>query len=409
MSARPLEAVVVLAGADTMPWWLGGSLAVGVAGLEMAGHSVAALAAELDVPLYLYDATRVRGQVAELRAALAPFREARICYAMKANRFGPLLNLMRREGVDIDACSPREVAAARGAGFVAAQISVTASSLSDADLRAFAAAGVHVTFDHAPTLLRYARLVHRGTHIGLRIDPGVHVGYGVNSRTDYGDSRLGLAPADADAALAAARDAGLVVDTLHMHLGWGMRGQDEAGFRRALGVLADIAPRVADLRCINVGGGLGGRLRQGDDPLRAERWAAAIADVFGHDGPAIACELGTYLVAGAGILVAQVTTTWTKNGERWAGLNVGQAANVYAVHYGLELEFVVADRPLAAATERVSIGGNINESGDVFARQRLLPPLAEGDRVAILPAGAYGSSMASDHCLRGAFSERLLP
>ena len=395
--------------ANTVPWWMGGSLAVGANGLEVAGQSVAELAAEVDGPLYLYDGARVRVQIAEVRAALAPFRETRICYAMKANRFGPLLDLMRREGVDIDACSPREVAVARGAGFVAAQISVTASSLSEADLRAFAASGPHVNFDHAPTLRRYAQLVPRGTRVGLRIDPGVHVGYGVNSRTDYGDSRLGLSPADAGAALAAAQDAGLVVDTLHMHLGWGMRGKDEVNFRRALGVLADLAPRVPDLRCINVGGGLGGRLRPGDDPLRAERWAAAIGEVFGHGGPVIACELGTHLVAAAGILVAQVTATWTKNGERWAGLNVGQAANVYAAHYGLELEFVVIDRPLAMATERVSIGGNINESGDVFTRQRLLPPLAEGDRVAILPAGAYGSSMASDHCLRGGFIERLLP
>ncbi len=393
----------------TAPWWLGGSLTIGAAGLEMAGRSVAALAAETDTPLYLYDSARVRAQVAEVRAALAPFRDARICYAMKANRFGPILDLLRREGADIDACSPRELAVARSAGFASAQISVTASSLSDSDLHAFADAGVHVNFDHAPTLRRYAELVPRGTRIGLRIDPGVHVGYGVNSRTDYGDSRLGLVPEDTGDALMAAADAGLVVDTLHMHLGWGLRARDEADFRRALGVLAGLAPRVPDLRCINVGGGLGGRLRQADEPLSAGRWAAAIAAVFGHGGPTIACELGTHLVATSGMLVARVTATWTKNGEHWAGLDVGQAANVYAAHYGLELEFVVVDRPLAAATERLSIGGNINESGDVFARHRMLPPLAGGDRIAILPAGAYGSSMASDHCLRGGFAERLLP
>ena len=47
------------------------------------------------------------------------------------------------------------------------------------------------------------------------------------------------------------------------------------------------------------------------------------------------------------------------------------------------------------------MAGNINEANDVFARSAMLPPFSEGDLVALYPAGAYGASMASDHCLRG--------
>jgi diaminopimelate decarboxylase len=65
-------------------------------------------------------------------------------------------------------------------------------------------------------------------------------------------------------------------------------------------------------------------------------------------------------------------------------------------------------RPLAPPDGVVDIAGNINEANDVFARARPMPTVKEGDILAFLPAGAYGSSMASDHCLRGEFGEKLI-
>lgn len=396
-----------------MPWWAGGTLRAGADGLEIAGQRVEALADELGTPLYLYDGARVREQLASLREALSGFARRRIYYALKANRFPPLLGLLRAEGdVGIDACSPREVACALAAGFAPAEISVTVSSLSAADLDAFACHAVHVNFDQISALRRYGERVSAGTRIGLRIDPAVSAGYGINAQTDYGGRKLGLAPEDLDAALAAARHAGLVVDTLHMHLGWGLREADEPALRQGLAILAGAAERIGSLDCINVGGGLGGRLREADAPLAPARWAEAIRDAFPAaaraGGPLIACEPGTFIVAAAGILIARVTSVWNKRGERWIGLDAGQAVNVYSAHYGLELEIVVVGRPRAGRAVRCTVVGNINEAGDVFARSRMLPEIAEGELVVLLPAGAYGSSMASDHCLRGEFTERML-
>jgi diaminopimelate decarboxylase len=399
--------------ASTTPWWTGGTLRVGASGLEIAGHRVEALAAELGTPLYLYDGARVREQLACLREALSGFARWRIYYALKANRFPPLLSLLRAEwNVGIDACSPREVACALAAGFRSSEISVTASNLSPADLDSFKRDAVHVNFDQISALRRFGASNSAGTRIGLRIDPMVRVGYGENARTDYSGGKLGLAPEDLDAALAAARHAGLVVDTLHMNLGWGLRDRDEAAFREGLVILAAAAKRIESLDCINVGGGLGGRLREMDNPLSPERWAQAIRDTFPaaarESGPLIACEPGTFVVASAGILVTRVTTVSDKRGERWIGLDAGQAVNVYSAHYGLELEMVAVARPLADHATRCNVAGNINEAGDVFARGRMLPEIAEGELLALLPAGAYGSSMASEHCLRGNFLEHML-
>jgi diaminopimelate decarboxylase len=110
----------------------------------------------------------------------------------------------------------------------------------------------------------------------------------------------------------------------------------------------------------------------------------------------------------AGILVSRVTSVFEKRGERWIGLDAGQAVNVYSAHYGLELEIVPIARPLSDRLMRCNIAGNINEVGDVFARGRMLTEIVEGDLIALLPAGAYGSSMASEHCLRGDFFEHML-
>ena len=392
------------------PWWEGGTLRAGAAGLEMGGRRVADLVRSTGTPVYLYDAARIRAQAARLRSAFgAHGLRGRVRYALKANRFPAVLRVLREEGdVGIDSCSPREVEHAFAAGFRPDEVTVTASSLTERDVAAFAAAGVHVNLDHPTAIRRYAARVPRGTRIGLRIDPFVQVGYGVNEKTAYAGGKLGLAPEAFDDAVSVARDAGLVVDTVHAHLGWGLREQDEPDVRKGFALLAELARRVPTIDTVNVGGGLGARLREEDRPLDPFRWAAAIADTIGPLGVTVACEPGTFLVADAGLLVVEVTAEWEKRGVRWIGVNAGHAVNVYAAHYSLPLEMIPAADPCAARTVPTSVAGNINESGDVFARGRPLPPLREGELVAFFPCGAYGSSMASDHCLRGRPAEEVV-
>lgn len=392
---------------ETVPiaWWVRPTLAPSTTGLTLAGHSVAAIAAQHSSPLYLYDPSRIRAQIAALRAALRRFTRARIYYAMKANRFGPILDLMRAEDVGIDACSPAEVILAQRAGFAPDRISFTASSLSPSDLLAIAKAGAHANLDYVPAALGLSELVGHRRPIGLRVDAMQEAGYG--TRTNYGAGKLGLAPEDVVPAARALAREGADTAVLHTNLGWGLRAADEPAFRSAMAMLADLARQLPAVTTINVGGGLGARLGAHDSPLPLDRWAAAIWDAFG-DRYTIACEPGTLLVADAGLLVTRVTAAWNKRGERWIGLDASQAVNVYAAHYGLELEIVPVADPLAPPTIATNVAGNINEAGDVFARNRMLPELKETDLVALLPAGAYGSSMASDHCLRGAFSELLL-
>ncbi|HET9957453.1 MAG TPA: hypothetical protein VFQ61_23300 [Polyangiaceae bacterium] len=387
------------------PWWYGDALGVGASGLELDGHPLTAIAAEHGTPTYVYGLDSVRRRIRELRAALgAVGAPGRIHYAVKANRCRALLEVIREEGLGIDACSPREVALALEVGFTPEQISVTAGMLSNRDLEAFARAHVHLNLDTRSALRRWSEIAgpaERG--VGIRLDPGVRVGWGEHFA--YGVSKFGFPIEQALEIVELARSLGLEVDTLHVHAGWGLKAEDEARLAHVFEQIAELSAHISSLHTINVGGGLGGRLRGEEQPLSLERWAALLRGSLGATGLGIACEPGTYIAASAGVLIAEVNTVELRRSVKWYGLDVGSAVNVYAAYYGLPLEILSLRDPLCTAGEPAHVAGNINEPNDVFARARPLPRFREGELVGIYPAGAYGASMASDHCMRGAPAE----
>lgn len=390
--------------ASTSPWWFGAPFACGPeGGLTFDGRPLAALARAQRTPLYVYSRNTVRAQVAALRRVLTSLETAtRMHYALKANRCPAVLEVLRAEGdLGIDACSPREVEAARAAGFRADEISVTACMPANRDLDAFVAAGVHVNLDSLSSIRRYGARAPRGTRIGLRIDCGIEVGYGSDPKLIYGNGKFGLPPDAFEEAAAVASAAGLVVNTLHVHCGWGLRMEDGPQMDWIFARMAELARRLPGIEVINVGGGLGARRQGADRPLSLRVWGELLRRHLAPAVRTIACEPGTLLVDRAGVLVVEVNTVERRGGATWIGVDAGHNVNVYMAHYGIPIEIVHLARPLDPVEASYVVAGNINESNDVFSRAALLPQVEEGDLLAFLPAGAYGASMASDHCLRG--------
>lgn len=411
VTARPGAAGAI---APTAPWWAVDGLADSPAGLTVDGHPLAELAGRHGTPLYVYSRARVRRQIGRLRAALATLGvPARAYYAVKANRHPDVLATVRAEGdVGLDCCSPREVELALASGFEPRELSVTASMLSNRDLDAFAARRVHLNLDSLSVLRRYATRVPPGTRIGLRVDPGL-TGSG-DAPAAGGESpgpgwylggKFGLAPEALEPALAIARESGLVVDTLHVHCGWCLQRQDERETAAAFAGLARLAARVPTLETLNVGGGLGVRHVETDQPLPLAAWANLLRAHVAPLGLPIACEPGTFLVAEAGLLVVEANTVEEKRGRTWLGVDAGHGVNLYPGLYDLPLQIVHVGRPFGQPEREYVVGGNINEAGDLFAERAALPTVAEGDLLALLPTGAYGAAMGSDHCLRGRVGE----
>ncbi len=382
-------------------------------GLHLEGCALAPLAARFGTPLYVYAAGAIRRRFAALRAALASTgRPFRIRYAMKSNRFGPVLDVVRAErDIHVDTCSPREIARALAHGFAPDELSLTAGMLSNRDLALLADAGVKPNLDTFSVIRRWAATPGRRLNtIGLRINPEVAVGWGSEPKLAYGNSKFGFDQDRVVEAAKAARAAGLEVDELHMHLGWGLQRSAEPALRHAFGRLADLATAVGGIRTVNVGGGLCWPHRDADDPMPLDLWATILRESLASLAPevSITCEPGTYVMAASGVLIVEVTTVETRRAGTWVGVDAGHAVNVFAAHYGIPMVFQPLREPLRPVAGRVHIGGNINEANDVFARDLPFPDVAEGEWLALSPAGAYGSSMASDHCLRGQPGEVLV-
>ncbi|HWA09030.1 MAG TPA: diaminopimelate decarboxylase [Opitutaceae bacterium] len=394
------------------PWWQRTDLRYRGGRLHLGAHDLAAFARAGGTPAYAYHAPRVSANFRRLRRALAgAVRRPRVFYAMKSNRFVPLLGVLRAAGAGVDVCSPEELLLARQCGFPERDISFTGTSLSEDDARVLARhPGVILNCDSLASLRRIARLAP-GRTVGLRINPGLGLGYRSNRLLRYagGDvTKFGIYAEQFPAALALARDAGLRINGLHFHTGCGYLTPQLPVLDRIFARVRGFIRQAPPLDYVNLGGGLGIPLTARDAPLDLARWSAVVRRHFGRDRFTVCVEPGDYLVKDAGVLLLEVNTVEEKAGRHFVGVNGGFNLHLEPAFYDLPLEPVpVVAAPPAA--RRVTIAGNINEALDVLARNVRLPRLAEGDVLAFLNAGGYGAAMSSQHCLRGAFREYLLP
>jgi diaminopimelate decarboxylase len=399
--------------APVAPWWVRPGLDIDDGGrLRIAGRDAEALARERGTPLFIYDRTRFAENARALQAALIgtdlPYR---LRFALKANPLPEVLAVFRDLGapgspdsVGIDACSPGEVERALACGWRANEISYTGTNVSERDLDVLLARGIHVNLDAISQIQRYGRRAPGGT-IGVRLDPGAGAGY--NEHLEYAGDRptkFGIGLERLDDAIAAAARHDLRIDTVHFHAGSGWLADGLDAFELALPPAVEAVGRLRaaghEIVEVNVGGGLGMPAREDEHGADLDRYASVLARHLGPLGVTIACEPGDQLSKDAAILLGEVVTVERRRGVTFVGLDIGWNVNCSYFIYRFAQELVVCRNAGAARTEIVTIAGHINEAGDVFAEDYPMPPVEEGDMVALLNAGGYLQAMSSTHCLR---------
>jgi diaminopimelate decarboxylase len=395
------------------PWWVRPGLDIAPSGrLRIAGRDAAGLVHEHGTPLFAYDLARYGENARRLQGALErsglPFR---LRFAMKANPYPEVLEVFRRlgepgtrESIGIDACSPGEVQRAIECGWRPHDISYTGTNVSERDLDVLLATGVHVNLDAISQIERFGRRTH-GSTIGVRIDPATGAGY--NDHLEYSGARptkFGIPLDRLEDALAAARRNDLAIDTVHFHAGSGWLADGLDGFEDALRVAVEAVRYLRgagqDIREVNVGGGLGVPARADERAVDLDAYAAVLARHLGPLDVIVGCEPGDQLTKDAGILLGEVVTVEVRRGVTFVGLDIGWNVNCSYFIYRFAQELVVCRDAAADRTEIVTVAGNINEAADVFAEDYAIPPVEEGDVVALLNAGAYLQAMSTTHCLR---------
>ena len=403
---------------DYFSWWQRPDLCYQEGQLLFAGNFVKDLIAAHGTPTFVYSGQRVTNNIQRLKKALdATTLQNRysILYAMKANRFRPLMQLLQQQGsVGIDACSPNEVDHAVKCGFNPGQISFTAGSLSLNDVaRLSEFQGLFMDCDSIHAIKTWGEL-RPGSEIGIRVNPAMGVNREDNDRLQYaGDvtTKFGVYREQFLEALQVAKQYNLCVTKIHFHTGCGFLTPQLSQLDNVLEACLWFVNNCATIKRVNVGGGLGVPHVVSDQPLDLGKWAGVLAKHFAHRDLHLEMEPGEYIAKDSGILLLSKTYLEKKRETLFLGVDAGFNIAPEPAYYKLPFQPVPLTDPTLApieSLEKVTVVGNINEALDVWYEDALLPNMTDADHLVLINGGAYSSSMASNHCMRGEFKEILL-
>jgi diaminopimelate decarboxylase/aspartate kinase len=354
---------------------------------------------------YVYDRATIAEHIASLRRLSAVNR---LLYAVKANPNAEVLKCIGTAGVGFDCVSQGELEHVLGlfADLDRRQILFTPNFAPRAEYVFALDKGVLVTLDNLYPLRAWPDLF-RQRDVLVRIDTGHGRGHHQHVRTAGEQSKFGIPLFELDELERLAGEGDIRIVGLHAHTGSGIF--NVRNWIETAEVLAGLLARFPGARYVDIGGGLGVPERPGELPVDLAELNQALEAVRNdHAGIEIWLEPGRFIVAEAGVLLAQVTQLKGKGEFRYVGVATGMNSLIRPALYGSHHEIVNLTRLDEPATETYNIVGPICESGDQLGVDRLLPPTREGDILLIANAGAYGRAMSSNYNLRAPAAEYLV-
>jgi len=382
--------------------------------LMVEGQSVQDLAHAHGTPLFIYSKAAMLQALAAYQRGFAG-RDAQICYAMKANSSLAILQTFVRAGCGLDIVSGGELERALAAGAEPRKIIFSGVGKTRAEMRRALDVGIGCFNVESRAELEVLNDVARGmgqrAPVSIRVNPDVDAKTHPYISTGLKGNKFGIAHEDAVATYRfAASCQGLRVVGIDCHIG--SQITEMAPYLDAMDRILDLVTAIeaagVPIQHIDFGGGLGIDY-QGDTPPAADAlWAALLAklDARGFGQRKLMIEPGRSLVGNAGICLTEVL--YLKPGEQKNFLIVDAAMNdlprpaMYQAHHG-----IVPVVPRAGATTLWDVVGPVCESGDWLGRDRDLN-VVPGDLLAVLSAGAYCMSMASNYNTRGRAAEVLV-
>jgi len=379
--------------------------------MDIGGADTVELAKEYGTPLYVIDEERIRNNYKRVYNAFSKYyKDFKILYACKANTNLSVMRILEEEGSCIDAVSPGEVHTSLKTGFTPDRILFTGNNVTNEELKYIDKTGVRINIDSISQLERLSKIVNpEGYKISFRVNPMVGAGHHEHCITGGEMSKFGIKESEAVEVYKKAIDMGFNPVGMHTHIGSGIL--DPEPFKLATTVLMDIAGKVAqgtdtDFEFLDLGGGLGIPYTPEENLLDIDPFAKEITDIFKsklaeygmdeNNKPAMYIEPGRYLVGDAAILLTRVNTI-KESYRKFIGVDCGFNTLLRPAMYDSYHHIVLANNASTKGIEKLDVAGNVCESGDLFARDRFLPKIEEGDLLAIMNAGAYSFSMASQY------------
>jgi diaminopimelate decarboxylase len=378
--------------------------------------AISEIARTVGTPFYVYSTATLTRHFKLFDEALDGLDHL-VCFAMKSNSNQAILKLLGDLGAGMDVVSGGEYARARAAGVPGDRIVFSGVGKTRAEMRLAIEGGIRqFNVESEPEMIvlsEVAQSLGAEVPITIRVNPDVDAKTHEKISTGKKGDKFGIPISRASEVYAqAAALPGLKVIGIDVHIGSQLTQLEpfELAFKKVAELTEQLRSEGHEIKRLDLGGGLGiPYTRSNEAPPLPSQFGELIKQTVGHLGCEVEIEPGRLISGNAGLLVSDVI--YVKSGEDRDFLIIDAAMNdlIRPAMYGAHHDIIPVIEPEAGGEPvTYDIVGPICESGDTFAKQRVMPELGAGDLVAFRSAGAYGAVMSSEYNSRPLIPEVLV-
>jgi len=356
---------------------------------------------EFGTPIYVYSKKAIEDKIAEYKNAFKDYPTL-ICYACKSNSNLSILKIFKENDLGLDTVSGGEIYKGLIAGFQPNKIVYAGVGKTDEELK-FAIDLEILSFnveseEELEVINKLAGELGKKANISIRVNPDVDPKTHPYISTGLRKSKFGIDIHEAEEIYKRAKNLkNINLVGIHCHIG--SQITDISPFKDALEKVIDMVNRLRkhgiDLKYLDIGGGIGIRYKPDDNPPKIKDLANIVIPILKGSGLTLIVEPGRSLIGEAGALLSKVLFIKDKGDKHFiivdAGMNDLARPSIYNAYHHIY--------PLKKKDKKIKadIVGPICETGDFLALDREIDNLKRGDYLAVMSAGAYGSSMSSNY------------
>jgi len=354
-------------------------------------------------PLYVYNENILREKCKEMKSLLS-YPNFSVSFSAKANSNLRLLEIVREEGLNVDAMSQGEIYVQLKAGFKPEQIFFISNNVSAEELKYAIEMGVTISVDSLSQLELFGK-INEGGRVAVRFNPGIGTGHNEKVVTAGKKTKFGVDSQYINEVKEIISKYNLKLIGINQHIG--SLFMENSTYLQSVKALLAIAENFEELEFIDMGGGFGipYEKQKGQEPLDIKTLGrevdAIIYEWTRKHGKEIEFKIepGRYIPAECCVLLGTTHAVKMNYGRKYIGTDLGFNVLARPVMYNShhDIEIYRENNDQTYENEEVTIVGNICESGDILAPDIVLPKIREGDILGVLDAGAYGYVMSSNY------------
>jgi len=382
--------------------------------LEIGGCDTVELVKQYGSPLYVYDEESIRTCCRQYKDAFSAYTDVSILYASKAFMTRAICKIMKDESLGLDVVSGGEIYTAMNSSFPMQNCYFNGNNKTteELDLALYCNIG-RITVDNfyeLELLNEAAKKQDKKADILLRITPGIECHTHDYIKTGHLDSKFGFDLSQLDEAILKIKNdyANLNLKGLHAHIGSQIFEKDV--YSDLVGIISEQFARIRKkydmcLTEMNIGGGVGVKHTEADDPVSVYEIAEVIVSSLNENiakhklkGIKLLVEPGRSIICNSGItLYTAGSSKQVPEGRKYIAVDGGMSDNPRPSMYQADYTALVANKANDNPSEKVTIAGRYCESGDILIKDIDLPEINPGDIICIPATGAYNYSMASQY------------